>query len=120
MSKSDDEISELIENQLQEASERSGYNAYYIDEYTMAAATKAAVIFQALGITYGDRIPDVYKINDTLKELVTSVIERDTEWVSSGGFRVSRKIYTDSPDNAEFTIMLELAEFGEHRILNDD
>lgn len=120
MGKSDDEISELIDNQLDKVAVESGYNSLYIEEYTMAAATKAAIVFQALGYTYGDRIPDVYKINDTIKELVAAVLERDVDWVSSGMFRVSKKAYDGDPDNIKFNIMLELADFKEHRILNDD
>lgn len=120
MSKS---VEDLIQEQFDETCKKNHWNPTYVEEYTMAAAIKASACFQALGFDYGDRIPSVYKLNDTIKELVASIGQnidenREIEWYSSGMFRVSKQ-WDDDAQQWELNISLELVDIYEHRILKD-
>lgn len=107
-----------IENLYESACEKAGVDSYYLDEYIMAAAVKASVLFQVIGYEYGDRTPSVYKLKDTIRELFASLLDSDSGWNSTGMFKVSRIKYDDEaqPDYEKF---LELSEFGHHRIESD-
>lgn len=116
------DVSQIIKDNLEDICEKYGYNSLYIEEYSMAAAVKASAYFQALGFDYGDRIPSVYKLNDTILELITCVIQKDIEWSSTGMFRVL-KVWDDWGDGKgqwEFVVTLELVDFLEHRIREDN
>ena len=111
---------QAIEDELIEVCDKYGYDYLYVKEYTEAAAVKASVFFQSLGYDYGDRIPSVYKLQDTINELVSCVIKQgkdEATWASTGMFRVSRGVFDGQE---EFLISLELCEFPEHRILADE
>lgn len=117
-------VEDKIDAMLTQACEENNWNPTYVEEYTMAAAVKASAYFQALGYDYGDRIPSVYKLNDTLKELVAFVgtdIDRTREvsYNSTGMFRVTKQWDTFA-EQWELNISLELQDIYENRIFNDN
>src|SRR5690606_26239886 len=111
------------------------WNSLYVGEYTEAAAVKASAYFQALGYDYGDRIPSVYKLEDTVTELLSSVgrsIIHNTpkgnynDLSSSTGMFTVRAWFNHFDDDSgglgqwEFDISLDLLSFAEHRIKDDE
>ncbi len=116
-------VEDKIDTMLTQACDENNWDPTYVEEYTMAAAVKASTYFQALGYDYGDRIPSVYKLNDTIKELVAFVgtdidRSRETGYTSTGMFRVTKQ-WDDSAQQWELNIALELQDIYEHRIFND-
>jgi len=118
------DVHDKIVEQLEPICEKLGWNSLYLDEYTMAAAVKASVIFQATGYDYGDRIPNVYKLQDTINELFI-VIGKDiiknlgdvydnSQW--STGMFTAYAIFNYDAEQWDFEIKFDLIEFSEHRI----
>lgn len=127
------DVHNKITNDLENVCEKLGWNSFYVNEYTEAAAVKASALFQALGYDYGDRIPSVYKLQDTIIELVSSVGKSIIYNVpkgnyndlscSTGMFKVEATfIHWDDEDLGqwEFEIHFNLLNFAEHRIKDDE
>ena len=126
------DVHDKIENKLEEVCEKLGWNSLYVGEYTEAAAVKASALFQALGYDYGDRIPSVYKLQDTITEQVANVgqsIVYNTpkgnynDLSSSSGMFTVRAYFErwdeegmDEIGQWQFEIYFNLLEFPEHRV----
>lgn len=125
MSRSDDRVHDKIVEQLNEVCEELGWDDLYLDEYTMAAAVKASAIFQTLGFDYGDRIPNVYKLQDTINDLFLRIgldIVKNRDNVDFNKVRWSTgmfTVYADFDYEREewyFDIKFDLIRFSEHRV----
>ena len=121
------DVHDKIENMLEEVCENLGWNSLYVREYTEAAAVKASALFQALGYDYGDRIPSIYKLQNTINELVLNVgksIAMNTPKgnyndLSSATGMFTVKAYWEEWDDFgqwQFEIYFNLIEFAEHRV----
>lgn len=126
------DVHDKIANDLEDVCEKLGWNSIYVNEYTEAAAVKASALFQALGYDYGDRIPSVYKLQDTITELVVSVGKSITYNVpkgnyndlssSTGMFKVEATFVRWDDEELgqwEFEIHFNLLNFSEHRVKDD-
>lgn len=128
------DVHSKIENDLEEICQKLGWNSLYVNEYTEAAAVKASALFQSLGYDYGDRIPSIYKLQDTINELVVSIGRSITYNVpkgnyndlssSTGMFKVEAEFIRFDDDDEElgqweFEIHFNLMNFAEHRIKDE-
>lgn len=125
-------VHDKITNDLEDVCQALDWNSLYVEEYTMAAAVKASALFQALGYEYGDRIPSVYKLQDTINELLVSVGKSIVRNVpkgnyndlssSTGMFKIEATYdrWDDDEGQWEFEIHFELMSFSEHRVKNDE
>jgi hypothetical protein len=119
------DVHDKIEEDLYKVCEALGWESLYVEEYTEAAAVKASALFQALGYDYGDRIPSVYKLQDTIAELITSIgrsiiintPKNNFNDLSSGtGMFTVQAQYDNEAKQWEFEIFFDLLSFSEHRI----
>jgi hypothetical protein len=92
--------------------EKLGYDPYKVDRMCDKAAHIVSPLFHLYGISYGDRVPDVYYIAFTLKELVVSIIEEPSDTgvitVATGRFMAVKHTYEDEPP--QITLTFELAD----------
>jgi hypothetical protein len=125
------DVHDKITNDLEIVCDALGWESVYVNEYTEAAAIKAAPLFQSLGYDYGDRIPSVYKLQDTITELVNSVGKSIIRNVPKGNYRdlssstgmfVVKAWFDHFDDDTgelgqwQFEIYFNLLEFAEHRV----
>ncbi len=125
------DVHDKITNDLENVCEALGWDSLYVSEYTEAAAVKASAIFQTLGYDYGDRIPSVYKLQDTITELVNSVAKSIIHNTPKGNYNDLKsatgmftvQAYYERWDDGEgqwqFEIFFDLMNFAEHRVKED-
>ena len=97
-----------------------GFDRYKVERFTESAAMKASPMFQMLGIEYGDRIPGMYKLAETIQELLVGVIDKkdDEYWAESGGFRVEIRRCDDEP--TELKICYVLADINLNELIDNN
>ena len=127
------DVHDKISARLEEVCEKLNWNTLYVEEYTEAAAVKAAVLFQALGYDYGDRTPGVYNLQDTITECVIGEGQAillhprkkpEGRLYCSTGMLTVQAYWEDWDDNGDgqwqIEIFFDLINFAEHRVIDEE